>query len=340
MAMWLAGRLGIRPYTARKWVACAHAIKDLPLTSEALETGALGLDKVVELTRFATPESEARLITWAKRVSVAAIRAEAERAAAPEPEETRDHERARSLRWWWYDDHRAVGLEGYFPAAQGTAIVAALQRAATEVPATDETTGDGRFDTPEDRRNRRLADALWALASQRIATDCDADRATVVVHTALGSLGDRGPFSELESGAVLNHDTARRLSCDARLQFVLTDNDGNALGIGRTSRNVPDWLMRQLRFRDHGCTFPGCGTRAFIQAHHIWHWEDGGPTDYDNLRLVCSWHHKLLHEFSWDMQVLGDEVAWIRPDGSRYYPGPDPPGRAGVTTSLIRAIPA
>ena len=331
MAMWLSGRLGIRPYTARKWVACAHALSGLPLTSEALETGALGLDKVVELTRFATADSEARLITWATRVSVAAVRAEAERAAAPEPEETRDHERARSLGWWWYEDHRAVGVEGYFPAAQGAAIVAALQRAATEVPATDDTTGDTCFDTPEDRRNRRLADALWALASQRIAGDCDADRATVVVHTALGSLGDRAPFSELDGGAVLNKDTARRLSCDARLQFVLTDNDGNALGIGRTSRNVPHWLMRQLRFRDHGCTFPGCGTRAFIQAHHMWHWEDGGPTDYDNLRLVCSWHHRLLHEFSWDMRIgSDDDVGWFRPDGSRYYPGPDPPGRAGI----------
>jgi hypothetical protein len=164
--------------------------------------------------------------------------------------------------------------------------VSALQRAATEVPATDDATGDPGFDSPGDRRNRRLADALWALASQKIAGDCDADRATVVVHTALESLGDRGPFCELEGGGVLNKDTARRLSCDARLQFVLTDHDGNPLGIGRTSRNVPHWLMRQLRFRDHGCTFPGCGTRAFVQAHHIWHWEDGGPTDYDNLRLV------------------------------------------------------
>ena len=56
MAMWLSGRLGIRPYTARKWVACAHAIEDLPLVCEALVTGSLCLDKVVELTRWATPK--------------------------------------------------------------------------------------------------------------------------------------------------------------------------------------------------------------------------------------------------------------------------------------------
>jgi len=98
-----------------------------------------------------------------------------------------------------------------------------------------------------------------------------------VVHTQLGTLGDRGPFSELAGGGVLHPDTARRLGCDARLQFVSTDRHGNPLGIGRTSRNVPEWLLRQLRLRDHGCTFPGCGTRAFLHAHHVWHWHDGGP---------------------------------------------------------------
>ena len=325
MAMWLAGRLGIRPYTARKWVDCAHAIKDLPLISDALGSGVLCLDKVVELTRWATRDTEARLIKWALRVSVAAIRAEAERATAPETEETVETERARSLRWWWYDERRALGLEGYFPPDQGAAIVAAIKLAAKEIPDTTDETEDN-FDAPEDRRARRHADALWALASHKIAGHPHADRATVVVHTQLGMLGDRGPFSELCGGGVLHPDTARRLSCDARLQFVLTDACGNPLGIGRTSRNVPEWLRRQLEFRDHGCTFPGCGARAYLKAHHIWHWEDGGPTDYHNLVLVCLFHHKLVHEFGWGVQMPHDGVVeWFRPDGTRYNPGLSPP---------------
>src|ERR687891_186473 len=168
MAMWLAGRLGIRPYTARKWVDCPHAIKLLPLISDALGSGVLCLDKVVELTRWATRDTEARLIKWALRVSVAAIRAEAERATAPETEETVETERARSLRWWWYDERRALGLEGYFPPDQGAAIVAAIKLAAKDIPDTTEETGDN-FDAPEDRRARRHADALWALASHKIA---------------------------------------------------------------------------------------------------------------------------------------------------------------------------
>jgi hypothetical protein len=46
----------------------------LPLIAEALERGELGIDKVVELARFATPKTEGRLIRWAVTVSVGAVR--------------------------------------------------------------------------------------------------------------------------------------------------------------------------------------------------------------------------------------------------------------------------
>src|SRR6059058_1325663 len=55
-------------------------------------------------------------------------------------------------------------------------------------------------------------------------------------------------------------------------------------------------MMRQLRYRDVECRFPGCGARRFTQAHHIVWWKEGGPTDLDNLVLVCFFHHKLVHE--------------------------------------------
>ncbi len=49
----------------------------LPKSAEPLAgtTGTLSLDKVVELTRFATGATEKELIAWARRVTPAAIRA-------------------------------------------------------------------------------------------------------------------------------------------------------------------------------------------------------------------------------------------------------------------------
>ena len=82
--------------------------------------------------------------------------------------------------------------------------------------------------------------------------------------------------------------------------------------------------MRQLRYRDHGCTFPGCAATAFLQAHHIQHWEDGGRTDLDNLTLVCHFHHKLMHEFGWKVRLEGSVTRWSRPDGRPFLPRPGP----------------
>ena len=120
--------------------------------------------------------------------------------------------------------------------------------------------------------------------------------------------------------------TVRRLLCTARVQAVIEDRGGNPLGLGRTSREPSASMMRQLRYRDSECRFPGCGTRRFTQAHHIKWWEHGGRTDLNNLLLVCTFHHKLVHEYGW--AVTRDEdstVRWFRPGGTLYRAGPAPP---------------
>jgi hypothetical protein len=101
---------------------------------------------------------------------------------------------------------------------------------------------------------------------------------------------------------VIHPETARRLSCDARVQVVVHDRTGEAVGIGRVARTPPPWLVRQLRHRDRGCTFPGCESRRFLHAHHIEHWTRGGPIELDNLILVCTLHHKLVHEYGWTVE--------------------------------------
>jgi predicted restriction endonuclease len=53
---------------------------------------------------------------------------------------------------------------------------------------------------------------------------------------------------------------------------------------------------RALKARDKTCTFPGCHHQQFVDAHHNQHWSAGGETSLDNLVLLCSQHHKLVHE--------------------------------------------
>jgi hypothetical protein len=320
LSQWLSARLGISNWAARRWITAAHALPHLPRLSAALETGVLSLDKVIELCRFATPESERRLITWARRVTVTCIRRKADLASRSSAEDVVEADRTRYLTYWWFDDGHRLGLEGSLPADQGAVVAKALDRLADRAP--DIIDDDHDHLSPEGSLDARRADALVALASRSIAEDQDADRATVVVHAGLDALGGASGSCELEGGLVIHPETARRLSCDARLQVVVHDEHGEAVGIGRVSRTPPPWLVRQLRHRDRGCTFPGCESKRFLHAHHIEHWGRGGPTDLDNLVLVCTTHHKLVHEYGWTVELdLPGAPRWFRPNGRRFDPG-------------------
>ncbi|UNQ39421.1 HNH endonuclease [Prescottella equi] len=107
--------------------------------------------------------------------------------------------------------------------------------------------------------------------------------------------------------------TARRLACDCHLTPIVMD-DGVPLNLGRTSRTVSKKQRRALIARDHGCAFPGCGAPpAHCEGHHIENWADGGPTDLDNLVLLCRYHHQLLHHSHWDVRIGADRHPWFTP---------------------------
>ena len=319
MAHWLSMRYGISHWKALRWIAAAHALGDLPRISQALACGELSVDKVVELCRFATPQTEVKLLAWAGRVSCAAIRRRGDLAASGSIEETADAERARFVSWWWSDDGRRFGLAAELPAASGAVVARALARMAERVP---------RMPGEDDpfSADARRADALVALCSARLGADPDPDRATVVVHAPLASLVAGRGGASLADGGVAHPETVRRLGCDARVQTVIEDEHGQPLALGRISREPSAAMMRQLRYRDTECRFPGCGARQFTQAHHIVWWTRGGTTDLANLVLICTFHHKLVHEHGWRLRrEPSGEVRWFRPGGAPYRAGPDPP---------------
>ena len=329
MAHWLSIRQGISQWKARRWIAAGHALEHLTDLAHALSSGELGIDKVVELTRFATFESEAGLISWARFVSCAAVKRRADLEVRRTIEDVRDAEHARFLNWWSLDDGNRFGLEAELPAAQGAVVARALQRMSDSIPVMPGE-GDAAFAAA------RRADALVALCSNRIAVDADPDRATVVVHARFGDLVGTDGAAEVEGGGPIHPETARRLLCDARVQTVLEDASGEPVRLGRLSREPTPAMMRQLRYRDVECRFPGCGARRFTQAHHIVWWKEGGTTDLDNLVLVCFFHHKLVHELGWSLHRQGDgAVEWRTPDGRSYVPLVTLAKRLGPGSALV-----
>ena len=111
-------------------------------------------------------------------------------------------------------------------------------------------------------------------------------------------------------------ETVRRIGCDADAVVIMETAAGEPLSVGRKTRIVPTAIKRALTARDRGCAFPGCHNTRFVDAHHVQHWSAGGETSLDNLLLLCSRHHRLVHEGGYGIDKdYRDRWAFKRPDG-------------------------
>jgi hypothetical protein len=142
-----------------------------------------------------------------------------------------------------------------------------------------------------------------------------AELAIEVDITALAS-GDGSGGHSSTAGHWLSHEVIRRYGCDGIARVIATDGDHQPLGVGRRQRIVPRWLRRRLERRDHHhCQFPGCDTTRRLHVHHIVHWADGGPTTLENLLLLCSFHHHVIHDRDWAISGTAPDHQITTPDG-------------------------
>ena len=86
------------------------------------------------------------------------------------------------------------------------------------------------------------------------------------------------------------------LLCDCDVSRVIVAGRSEVLDVGRATPTATAAQWKALVVRDQHCQHPGC-TRppSHCQAHHIWHWTRGGPTNLDNLVLLCWYHHRQRH---------------------------------------------
>lgn len=170
---------------------------------------------------------------------------------------------------------------------------------------------------------QRRAEALAEICRRHVAAEGD-DRgpagASTALHVAMSlddlrrSLGLTEGASNQDSGAagvpgcgvvlgsraagtLLSAGSVRRLACDADVIPVVLGAHGEVLDVGRAARLFTRGQRRALTHRDGGCTWPGCDApAAWVRAHHVVHWVDGGRSDLDNAALLCQRHHTHVHD--------------------------------------------
>jgi hypothetical protein len=121
--------------------------------------------------------------------------------------------------------------------------------------------------------------------------------------------------------APLSHGALRRLACDAIVDLITlgAEQRRDPLYVGRAARIVSRELFRALIARDRHCIVKGCRRRpAQCAAHHVRHWADSGPTDLENLVLLCHQHHHDHHDRKLDLPH--QDGRWLTQHGWAHAP--------------------
>ena len=138
-------------------------------------------------------------------------------------------------------------------------------------------------------------------------------------------------FAEVAGGGVIPQSVLEEHFCDARITGVVFSSEGVPLWHGHAKRPATKAQMNALRARYGACG--GCGTDMWIcQGHHVEAVSRGGPTNIDNMMLVCWACHQKIHHHGWREVPDGRGLYTIAPpERIRHGPAhaPDPPPAHG-----------
>jgi hypothetical protein len=115
-------------------------------------------------------------------------------------------------------------------------------------------------------------------------------------------------------GELISLERLLRCAGDAEIVPVVLDQAGGVLAYGRGRRLASRGQRLALAARDGGCSFPDCDRpAAWTEVHHVIQWNRDGPTDLDNMCLVCRYHHREFERRGWQVQMTRGRPEWIPP---------------------------
>ncbi|WP_370941855.1 DUF222 domain-containing protein [Amycolatopsis sp. cg5] len=308
-----------------------HATTDMPLARQAAREGDLSAEHLDEIEKtlsqtpsWLTPENRAEdekmligLAKMATPISVAKVGQRLRSYWDIEGKDRRDREgelaRPRREARYWFTRSGRFRLTADLDGNAGKVIAAALDTLA-KPDAADE------LGNPDPRsREQRLGDAVvqvfdTATRSPRMPSRAG-EQAVVMVTVTLEELQRRAAAAHLTDWGAASASELLKMCCDALLVPAVMNTKGEVLHLGRSRRHASRAQRHALAIRDKGCTRPGC-TRGpkWCIPHHADHWiGDSGPTDLNNLALVCERDHNLIHHGGWDLEIKDGTVWWTPP---------------------------
>jgi len=291
---------------AEKDARTADALAHMPTAAESLASGTITVEHAERLAVLAahTSSTEAsELLPLAEQTPADLFRKKSNRwlssrRSAKEIEQQHQRQRAeRELSVWFEgsdEENGALLIHGRMDNATGRAFVSALQAQVDKLWRDD----GGRDGTPSEMRTpaQRRIDALSDLVRSPAGESEQGVSVRNLMHIIVNAESDEAEF--LDGQPVPPTFLADLDPWRTDVVGHVYSGRGKPLWTGRRHRlaTVNQWPV--LIARDRGCT--DCGADpSFTQAHHCEvEWEDGGPTDIDNLELKCHTDHGLAHRRS------------------------------------------
>ena len=288
VAALVAWKLGASSANAHTITTIAGRLEQFPRCAQGMREGQLSLDQVGVIAARAAEGSDEHYAQLAAVATVNQLRTAVTLEPRPDPEPRPEPQRSItttatevSTSWRITLPHDEAALFDAALKSHHDALIgewkADHDTGGTEQSPPLPSTVDGFL---------RLIEAGWDAEATRRPHGA---HTTVVVH-----LDIERRAAALHLGPLLTGAERRYLTCDATCE-VWFERAGQPIGAGRSTRTISRRLRRALEHRHPACVVPGCGATRGLHAHHIRHWEDGGPTELANLVLVCPFHHRAHH---------------------------------------------
>jgi hypothetical protein len=290
VAALVAWKTGASPGNAHTIATVAGRLGEFPRCAQGMREGRLSLDQVGVIAARAGEGSDEHYAELARSASVNQLRIAVKLEPRPEPDPRPEPQSSITKT----TDEEFTCWRIKLPHVDAAKFDAAL------ASHRDALIAEWKRDRENGGRTSASAPPLPGTAQafmRLVAAGWDAEVArrphghhtTVLVH-----LDVKERAAALHLGPLLSDSDRRYLTCDATCE-VWFERDGQVIGAGRATRLINRRLRRALEHRHPTCAVPGCGATRGLHAHHIRHWEDGGPTELTNLVLVCPYHHRLHH---------------------------------------------
>jgi hypothetical protein len=293
-AQWLSWKCALSITTAREHVRVGRALEDLPLTTTAFAEGRLSYSKVRAMTRIADSSREGDLLRFALNATAAQLESTISSYQRQRAKLDDTKEQLHQIRLRVFDDGNGLAdVFGKLTIEQADLLRAALEQAEKDLPRTE-----------NDSAEARRANALELIVRSYLAGNEEHGPTEVVIHP---------DDEQIQSGDI--SPAVERLLCDTGVRLDVRVGDAHV--IGKRSRTVRRALRRALKRRDQArCRFPGCSHSRFLHVHHLDHYIAGGPTNTENCVLLCTFHHRLVHDGGWNVWGDADRVlVFVKPNG-------------------------